>query len=268
MKNITYRKENKTAKIAEAVHTHTHTDDLAKRIINKSITIFLLLIIFIVLNTEKTKAVLQSNGNPGVAYDLSNWMLKTRQMEQLGGAMGLNENINTTGLTFSGDSNNIDVHMQKNTEFGALAILSASSYGNPEKINDDETTTGNATGVVMKINGEWVAAGTVYYATTYADAVQRYKDYYTKSYVAKKGDAITETVNWHGSDRSRWISGDTSVTHGRWQDVAGLVRSISGSIFSYDGYSPMAYGSPVSQNVSYWGKGYYSRAVVVCGQGI
>ena len=111
----------------------------------------------IMIGAGDSKAVLQSNGNDGATYNLSDWMLNVRKMEELGGAMGLSETLNSN-LTSSSDSNNIDVHMEKNTEYGALAILSASSYGNPNKINDGETTTGNATGVVMKLNNEWVAA--------------------------------------------------------------------------------------------------------------
>ena len=97
----------------------------------------------VLLGTNSSKAVLQSNGNDGATYNLNDWMMNVRKMEELGGAMGLGETINDN-LTSSGASNNIDVHMQKNTEYGALAILSASSYGNPNKINSGETTTGNA----------------------------------------------------------------------------------------------------------------------------
>ena len=78
-------------------------------------------------------------------------MINVRKMEELGGTMGLSETLNDN-LTSSSTSNNIDVHMEKNTEYGALAILSASSYGNPNKVEDGNTTTGNVTGVVMKIN--------------------------------------------------------------------------------------------------------------------
>lgn len=121
------------------------------------ITISLCFGVMVLFGTNNSKAVLQSNGDTGVTYNLSDWMMNVRKMEELGGAMGLNEKINSD-LTTDGDSNNIDVHMQKNTEYGALAILSASSYGNPSKINDGETTTGNVTGVVMKLDSEWVAA--------------------------------------------------------------------------------------------------------------
>lgn len=183
-----------------------------------------------VLNgTTSSKAVLQSNGNTGATYNLSDWMINVRKMEELGGAMGLSETLNSN-LTSSSASNGIDVHMQKNTEYGALAILSASSYGNPNKVNDGETTTGNATGVVMKLNSEWVAAGTVYEAANYANAVERYKNIYYQKYSKRNGDAITETYGWHGSNVNIWLSKD------RIENKCGLLRAYSSSIFDYDGY--------------------------------
>jgi len=111
----------------------------------------LFFIIFLILNQGKVHAVVQANGNDGTAYNLSDWMINVRKMEELGGTMGLSETLNDN-LTSSSTSNSIDVHMEKNVEYGALAILSASSYGNPNKVEDGNTTTGNVTGVVMKIN--------------------------------------------------------------------------------------------------------------------
>ena len=192
-----------------------------------------------------------------------------------------------TNLTASSDSNNIDVHMQKNTEYGALAILSASSYGNPNKINDGETTTGNVTGAVMKLNSEWVAAGNLSKVTNYANAVGRYKNIvndlqasgsggmnvtiYAK-YVSRVGDAISETKGWHGSDVSEWISYTRHRDFGQDGTIyTGLLRSYSGSIFSYYGYG--GYWGPYASSIdgsgdAYYGKGHTTRAVIVQGEGI
>ena len=71
--------------------------------------------------------------------------------------------------------------MQKNTEYGGLVILSASSYGNPEKIENGQTTTGNASGVVMNINGEWTSAGTLSWVGVYNNAQKRYKNIYNEN---------------------------------------------------------------------------------------
>lgn len=97
-------------------------------------------------------AVLQSNGNTPAAYGLNDYIVNVRKMEELGGAMGLTETLNDN-LT-STTSNNIDVHIERNTEYGAMAILSVSNYGNPSKIKNGETTTGNKSGIVINFNNE------------------------------------------------------------------------------------------------------------------
>lgn len=215
----------------------------------------------VLLGTNSSKAVLQSNGNDGATYNLSDWMINVRKMEELGGAMGLTETVDSN-LTSSSGSNNIDVHMEKNTEYGALAILSASSYGNPNKINDGETTTGNATGVVMKLNKERVAASISYsYATNFANASERYKNSYDDfTYLKKSGDAITETIGWHSSSVSKWLY---YVSGWSYEDkkTPSLLRAVDGSIFSY-------YGEGGRYGYASYSAAYCSRAVIVQGDGV
>lgn len=206
----------------------------------------------VLLGSNSSKAVLQSNGNDGATYNLSDWMMNVRKMEELGGAMGLSETVDSN-LTSSNGSNNIDVHMEKNTEYGALAILSASSYGNPNKINDGETTTGNATGVVMKFNNEWTAASLEGGLDTYS---ARYRNYYMQNYVAKRGDAINETKGWHGSNSSWYLLHSPKTV--------GFVRGNAG-IFSYRVYYE---GLTFGNTFSSIDNRYHSRAVVVQGDGI
>ena len=237
----------------------------------------------VLLGTSSSKAVLQANGNDGATYNLSDWMMNVRKMEELGGAMGLSETVDSN-LTSSSDSNNIDVHMEKNTEYGALAILSASSYGNPNKINDGETTTGNATGVVMKLNMEWVAAGYLTGVENYKNAVSRYKNFVNipdvnyfwangkleAIYEAKAGDAISETKDWHGGSGSTWIS---FIAQGNYDGnqrfpYAGLLRSYSKSIFSYYGYAGGYSNRAFIKTESYADKLHTTRAVIVQGEGV
>lgn len=233
------------------------------KVLKKLSVTFLCFVSLILLKNNSSQAVLQSNGNDGVTYNLNDWMMNIRKMEETGGPMGLSESINSD-LTTNGDSNNIDAHMQKNTEYGALAILSASSYGNPNKINDGETTTGNVTGAVMKLNKEWVAAfseslgkeSSFGFAENCNNAINRYWNLYDATYIAKKGDAITETLGWHGSTMSSWL------THPQYY---GLLRSCSGSIFSYDASNHNTWAERAD---ALWSKNWYSRAVIVQGQGI
>lgn len=216
----------------------------------RKIMLLLVLSILILSSKQAAQAVLQSNGSTSSTKNVDEWMLQIRQMESPGGALGLTETVNPTGLNSTTGSNNLDIHMEKNTEYGAMAILSASSYGNPNIIPDGGTTTGNKTGVYMKLNKEWVAAGTISSSTTYRQAASKYKDLYTSSYVAKAGDAISETRGWHGSGSSNWIYNNSDRS---------IPRACYGSIFSYDGSSA---------GNSYFTLAWSSRAVVVVGSGL
>ena len=128
----------------------------------KIISVLFITIICLIFIPNKNFAVLQSNGNTPATYGLNDYIVNIRKMEELGGAMGLTETLNEN-LT-STTSNNIDVHLERNTEYGAMAILSASSYGNPNNVNNGETTTGNKTGIVINLNNE-------------VTSVQGYKNY-------------------------------------------------------------------------------------------
>ena len=158
-----------------------------------------------------------------------------------------------------------------------MAILSASSYGNPNKINDGDTTTGNSSGIVIKLNKEWVAAGRISGASTYVNASSRYKDNYEYSYVAKKGDTISETAGWHGSGSSTWLKatmywGRDDYGRDTVNYYCGLLRSYSGSIFSYYGYGvDYNRGTGIYENHyydAYFGKGWPTRAAIVVGAGV
>ncbi len=214
-------------------------------------------IVSFIVTPIQSNAALQANGNPGARANIDSWLLNIRKMEETGGTLGLSDTINTTNLTSSAEQkNNIDIHMQKNTEFGAMAILSASAYGNPKKINDGETTTGNKTGVYINLNKEWVAAGQLTGDTSFINANTKYKNAYTTTYVAKTGDAIKETEGWHTSswgqsDYNSWLTSSND---------SGLLRAYSDTIFVYSGFS--THGSPATCSQS-----NFSRAVVVIGNG-
>ena len=169
--------------------------------------------------------------------------------------------------------------MEKNTEYGALVILSASSYGRGSTpIKDGETTTGNKTGVVMRINKEWVAAATDKATiTSMENSAKRYKDVYTNElegynptrakYIEKIGDAIATVSSWHGSTSSTWLSGQSGYNY------SCLVRAYSGSVFSYYGYGlktqfPSDLGNPAQCGDGTFNKEWHSRAVVVVGSGV
>ena len=211
--------------------------------------------VLLIINPVKSKAALQANGNPGKADTINNWLINIRKMEATGGTLGLTGGVNAN-LTSSA-VNNLDIHMQKNTEYGAMAILSASAYGNQKKIADGQTTTGNKSGIYIKLNKEWVAAGCNELGSNVANfknAVGKYKNIYTISYAAKVGDAITETNGWHGSGASQWL---TNLNY------SGLLRSYAGSLFSYYGNFSNTQGTGANYTLV-----YSSRAVIVVGSGL
>lgn len=169
-------------------------------------------IIAVTLSSSQVQAAIQSNPNTHYIkqYRSIYWISYFRNMEKVGEALGLSETIDGTTLLSTSESNNLDSHMIKSTEFGAIAILSASGYGNPNILKNStmQTTTGNETGVYItystySTNEENVAAGTL--GRIFGGVDGRYYDEYTTTQdSAKVGDALgtATTVNpgcrgWH-----------------------------------------------------------------------
>lgn len=233
--------------------------------LNKKMILTSIIVLIMLLCTSTVHAAIQSSGGTAANYNMDTWIKGIRQMESVGGGFGLSETINSN-LTSSSGSNNIDVHMEKNTEYGAMAILSASSYGNPTKIEDGQTTTGNETGIVMKLNSEWVAAGIATYSPVFSNCDSKYKNWYEDDkYVRKIGDAISETKGWHGINNSYnyyWL---------RSKGYSCLIRAKTQSIFSYNGN---AFSNDSAYEDGYKGgpANYYqvhpTRCVVIVGEGI
>ena len=169
-----------------------------------------------VLPTGHVKAALQSNPNTQYKtnYNPTTWMTQIRQIETSGNAMGLSETLDTKSLIATSESNGIDVHMMKSTEYGAIAILSASGYGNPQTLQSSsvKTTTGNKTGIYFSgSNWEWVAGGLE--GSIFSGVNSRYFDTYSGGQAsARIGDALgsASTTNpgcagWHSASDSNWV---------------------------------------------------------------
>ena len=220
-------------------------------------------IAMLMLNPITSYGALQGNGKSVKADNLGNWMLNVRKMEETGGTLGLSDTINSKDLMSSTEtSNNLDIHMEKNTEYGAMAILSASAYGNQNKIETGGTTTGNKSGVVININGEWVAGGIAAGCEQFQSASERYKDVYTTEKKGKRGDALVETSGWHKSSAG-WFY--ISAHHHQYCiDRMAWVRATGGGIFSYDGSGGDDGNSGIASPVA----AHYTRAVVVIGEGL
>lgn len=209
----------------------------------------------LITNAGISKAALQANQNTQYTKkDVPvNWMKAFRQMETAGGAMGLNETLNDEDLTASSESNGIDVHMMRTTEYGAIAILSASGYGNSSNDKIITTTTGNSTGVILNVVNtdiwEYSAGGLS--GSIFSGVDSRYFDTYTGSPTsARIGDTLgTELTKnpgctgWHSAAYSSWVNGNIPCF------VCG-----GGGIFSYS-----------CDNA---GHSYFCRGVAVVGSGL
>lgn len=241
------------------------------------ISIIIAVLVLIVM-PFKTNAALQSNGDSPAKSTIPSWMWQIRNMQAAGGTLGKRDVINSNLTTT--ESTDLDIHMEKNTEYGAMILLSASQYGKPNKVNDGETTTGNATGIVMKINKEWVAASAAAFegGSYWASAVAKYKNVYPAEhyqssgswywrnygYQAKVGDAV---LNWHGSTSSVWLELRPPGSTEGGRELGGILRAYSGSLFSYYGVGRSYYYGDHYYD-AYAGKAWPTRAVIVNGEGI
>ena len=230
--------------------------------LNKKIILTSIVVLIMLLCTSTVHAAIQSSGGTVANKDAITWMKSIRQMENVGGGFGLSETINSN-LTSSSGSNNIDVHMEKNTEYGAMAILSASSYGNPNKITNGKTTTGNETGIVINLSGYTTrgysyecTASTFHNTDTIAKMHSKYRNsYYDNNGAARIGDATAETYQWHGSVSRTFGSSDV-----KYSDHMITRGCYNKSIFDY-----------MYDEVTTYGGGYTYRAircVVIVGEGI
>ena len=216
---------------------------------------FILVVAFAILMPfSNVKASLQANLNTQYKKSdaLKSWMVNIRNMEKSGEAMGLSETFNPDYTSTS--SNGIDVHMMKSTEYGAIAILSASGYGNPQKLQNstEKTTTGNKTGVYFSgANWEWVAGGVA--GNPVSEMNARYYDKYGVDIsTAKVGDALGNynsanpgCAGWHSASRIDW-AGSSYFVRG------------CGGLFSFCGN--------LNFDDSYHSN--FGRGVAVCGAGL
>lgn len=248
----------------------------------KEILISMIIVGILLAIPTLSHGALQANGNNPVSYAINDWIYLVRGMQCSGGTLGLTNTLNwdsASGKYLTSDNTNLDIHMEKNTEYGAMAILSASSYGNPNIIQAGGTTTGNETGIKINFNSEWVAAGQITSANNYVAAANRYKDNYNYNYVAKSGDAITETNGWHGGGSTQWIDsyngGDARHEPSRANASSALLRACAiennkpGTIFSYYGLGSSRGSYPSwGENEANYVKLHPTRAVIVVGSGI
>lgn len=200
---------------------------------------------------QNTYAALQSNTSTHYKDKKhpTDFMSEIRQMEAPNNAMGLKEEFNSDLTTKDGTpSNNIDVHMMKNTEYGAIAILAVSGYGNPNTMESStiKSTTGNVTGVYYTTANtakytynEFVAGG--YSPYIFPGINKRYYEDYSGRTV-KKGDALD--LHWQGTSHAEWVNTDSQY--------------FARNYYGYFGFDHFKKDSDPA----------FSRGVAVCGEGL
>lgn len=223
---------------------------MKRKMISKFILVMVLVLICLSISQISNAAVLQANpttNNTPTKLEIQNWVAKVRTMEASGQAMGLKEVVNSTSQLATTASNGIDVHMMKSTEYGTVAILSASGFGNSSNNKTIDTTTGNKTGVYMQTVNYELVAGAISNTTGMMPSklAHRYVNTYTdKTSTAKPGDALN--LAWHNASTT-WLGTNYSAFY----------RGGGLGVFGYFG----------SDGTGSKGGSWTTRAVVVCGQG-
>lgn len=221
-----------------------------KRNIRKIAIIMVIMLFTVIMLPLKSNAGYQAKkgGTSKTNATANDFFIGIRNMEKEGGTLGLNANIDETTY-LDNSENGLDCHMAKNTEWGTVAMLSASLYGTAPSGKSNASTTGNDSGVFQMADAtrEYVAGlwdVTNEYMGKIRGANSRYYDLYTSA-VSKPGDAITECNGWKGA------SGSTL------NQVHSMFFRNYSALFGwgcYNGDKSTAYVTD-----------YTSRAVVVCG---
>ena len=194
--------------------------------------------------TTNVHAALQSR--PGVDAKLyttaSDFFKLMREMESAGGSFGLNatfaENATSGEYEETSESNNIDTHMCKNTEWGTVAMLSASDYGagngnvksnytsSTKTYGVTASTTGNMSGVfgmhLGAATNEYVAGGIV---SKMSRSYNKYLINAHSRYVDSYADGSSS------SDFTRYIPGDATYETKTFTGGGGAFVYSSGPIF-------------------------------------
>ena len=184
-------------------------------------------------NCNKSLNILVKPNTSSLKYqNIYNLFINIRNMEITGNIHGLVQSSSETSAAnngiITGDSNIIDTHMIKNIEWGAVAYLSHSKYGNSIDVAD--STTNNMYGVYNLNNGssEYLMANEVdssgnfqvssagtWTSSNYPDL--KYYDRYSYSASSngqaslqrgKFGDGTKEVTTNFSSNTGRWYTGD------------------------------------------------------------
>ena len=112
-------------------------------------------------STSSSTVIIKPNVQPLSYKAISYQFRDIRQMETSNNIYGFSQNSNTTfnwDGTLTGDSNDLDTHMIKNMEWGAVAYLSHSKYGRCNNSSCEEITINNCSTYKAGIGADTVKA--------------------------------------------------------------------------------------------------------------
>ena len=262
------------------------------------IKIILILLFLVIIFAGNVNAMYQStpytHQNP-TEQTWDTWLTNIRKMETDNQVMGLTETLDGTNAT--SDSNNIDVHMMKGTEYYAISILSASVYGNPN--NSQRPTTSNADSDSTNKSGVYYNYGNWEYLASLseAEAGEGFNKYFDK-YNTLNLKGLSPSSTYHSNTAGGSVNNNNLYWYGYEQDYnlrsvgsyrckeAGVLSSGYNGIFSYNwknrikGYRSYSYQNRNVVGVE-WGNitqwtpasnvevsSYYARAAIVNSAGI
>ena len=112
-------------------------------------------------STEESTVIIKPNVQSLRYKSLSSFFRDSRQMEKASNAYGFPQSSSTTfnwNGNLTGDTNNIDIHMMKNTEWGAVTYLYHSKYGRCTNGTCEEITINNCSTFTTGIGADTVSA--------------------------------------------------------------------------------------------------------------
>ena len=112
-------------------------------------------------STEESTVIIRPNVQSFRYKSLSSFFRDSRQMEKASNAYGFPQSSSTTfnwNGNLTGDTNNIDIHMMKNTEWGAVTYLYHSKYGRCTNGTCEEITINNCSTFTTGIGADTVSA--------------------------------------------------------------------------------------------------------------
>ena len=193
-------------------------------------------------STEESTVIIKPNVQSLRYKRISYFFRDARQMEKANNVYGFPQSSSATfnwNGELTGDTNNIDIHMMKNTEWGAVTYLYHSKYGRCTSGTCEELTINNCNTYTTGIGADSVSAS--YSSTTCTTDKNKYN--------GESGVKASTTGNVYGVyDMS---GGSPEHTMGNMVDESNLFNASSASNWSITTYPISKYYDSYTYNDNY-----------------